>query len=725
MKKAIAFIGFFAALQTMLWGQKITVNGSVSDEFNQPVIGANIMVKNTYLGTTTDLDGSFVLIAELTAEKAIVITYLGYEPYEKVLSSGPDNTVNIGTVKLKPSSTELEGVTITAGAFEASDEKRGTILNSLDIATTAGATADVAATLNTLPGTQRVGEEGRLFVRGGAAYETRTFIDGTVAQNPYNSSVSGVPSRGRYSPFLFSGTAFSTGGYSAEFGQALSSALVLNTHGLATKTQSEIGITTVGLDATHQKLWDNNTSLAVSANYMNLSPYTAIIDQNIDWVAPFQNYGSQVIYRKKTSENGILKIHGDFSETKMRLKYPNADDLKDPNDVSLRNNYGYLNASFKEIIKDTWTISGGMSYNFNKDYVQFDSINHQITDQLVQARVSASRFVGNVFKIKTGVEYYNQAYREKVNNKSDLNRDFNYLLHHTAAFAEVDIVFNSRLYARIGERFEYSSYVNEPTFSSRVSLAYRLSSNSQVSGAFGQFYQLPESRFLLYSSDLVNENALHYILNYQYSKDQRIFRIEGYYKDYGRLIRYNGDYRYEPWLLNNSGNGYARGIDVYFRDKKTFKDIDYWISYSFLDTERNFLNFRNEVTPGFASRHNLSIVYKHWIDKIDSQLGITYSFSSGRPYDDPASVLQNDKRTPAFHDLSANLSHLTQLWGHSTILFLSCTNILGFENIFGYRYGSSPDEEGNFSRIPVEPTAKRFAFIGLFITFEKKEVNNK
>ena len=49
----------------------------------------------------------------------------------------------------------------------AGEEKRRTILKAVDIATTAGATADIAGALNTLPGTTKNGESGRLFVRGG------------------------------------------------------------------------------------------------------------------------------------------------------------------------------------------------------------------------------------------------------------------------------------------------------------------------------------------------------------------------------------------------------------------------------------------------------------------------------------------------------------------------------------------------------------------------------
>ncbi|MFB0908999.1 MAG: TonB-dependent receptor plug domain-containing protein, partial [Spirosomataceae bacterium] len=79
------------------------------------------------------------------------------------------------------------------------------------------------------PGANRVGETEGLFVRGGSANETKTVIDGMIVQNPFFSNTPDVPQRGRFSPFMFKGTAFSTGGYSAQYGQALSSVLLLDT----------------------------------------------------------------------------------------------------------------------------------------------------------------------------------------------------------------------------------------------------------------------------------------------------------------------------------------------------------------------------------------------------------------------------------------------------------------------------------------------------------------
>ena len=102
-------------------------------------------------------------------------------------------------------------------------------MKPLDIVTTASAAGDFLGALQTLPGTSAVAEDERLFVRGGEAEETQIFIDGIRVFTPYTPTANNIPTRGRYSPFLFKGITFSTGGYSAEYGQALSSLLLLNT----------------------------------------------------------------------------------------------------------------------------------------------------------------------------------------------------------------------------------------------------------------------------------------------------------------------------------------------------------------------------------------------------------------------------------------------------------------------------------------------------------------
>ena len=60
--------------------QKITVKGTVLDEYGDPMIGATIMQKGTSNGTAADIDGNFELNVEPNA--TLVVSYVGYDPMD-------------------------------------------------------------------------------------------------------------------------------------------------------------------------------------------------------------------------------------------------------------------------------------------------------------------------------------------------------------------------------------------------------------------------------------------------------------------------------------------------------------------------------------------------------------------------------------------------------------------------------------------------------------------
>jgi hypothetical protein len=104
-----------------------------------------------------------------------------------------------------------------------------------------------------------------------------------------------------FSPFL-QRNIISTGGYSAEYGEALSSILLLNTQDEPGQNKTEISLMTVGLERGNAKM--EKSSLSVNANYINLAPYQAIIPQNVDWNSPF----SIVIWRNRVSSVSIMEF---------------------------------------------------------------------------------------------------------------------------------------------------------------------------------------------------------------------------------------------------------------------------------------------------------------------------------------------------------------------------------------------------------------------------------
>ncbi|MFC2126005.1 TonB-dependent receptor, partial [Bacteroidota bacterium] len=255
------------------------------------------------------------------------------------------------------------------------------------------------------------------------------------------------------------------------------------------------------------------------------------------------------------------------------------------------------------------------------------------------------------------------------------------------------------------------------------SLAYKTGDYSNISLAYGQYQQATNDDLLRIANNVGNEKSSHYILNYQYIKQGRTFRIEGYYKQYHNLVKYDPLNMYDPSTYNNTGEGYAQGIDIFWRDcYGTLKNADYWISYSFLDTERDYRDFPSLAIPVFASKHNISVAYKQFFPTLRSFFSGTYTFASARPYHDPNSDGFNTGRTSSYNDLSATIAYMAT----SNIgVFMMCTNILGINNVYGYEYSTMLSEDGDYNRRAIVPPAKRLLLVGATLTLSKNGVLNQ
>ncbi len=683
------------------------ISGKVTSQNGESLPSANVYLKDTYDGASTDENGKFSFTTLESGEGVVVVSYIGFKSVEKNISlSG--NEVIVDFV-LEEEASELDQVVISAGSFEASDEKKSVILRPLDIVTTAGAEGDIYGVLQTLPGTQTIGETEGLFVRGGSAAESKTIIDGMIVQSPYYSSVPDIPSRGRFSPFIFKGTIFSTGGYSAQYGQALSSALILNSSDLAPSTTSAINIMAVGLGGAHTQKWEN-TSLSAEFGYYDLKPYFEIQKQRTDWIDPPYGMEGNIVFRQKTSQTGILKLFTSYSFGDLALNVDNIDNPAIKERFLMKNNNYYMNTSFSEILGEDWTLFTGVSYSKdNKDINLADTLINS-DEQLTQSRITISKSLFGNSSITFGGEVHNLKIDESYN-------EFGRNLKNTyyAGYVESDLFITNDLAARVGLRFEKVNIINKTNLAPRMALAYRLGESGTINFAYGHFYQTPEDEFLYNNSGLKFEKAIHYILNYQYIDEFYTFRIEGYYKDYDNLTKqetFRQGFSEFP-KYNNTGSGYAKGIDIFWRDKKTFDLADYWVSYTYLDTKRDYRDFPNLAVPTFATPHTVSVVFKRWIPEITTYIGFTYSFATGRPYYNPNNPVYLGDKTKNYNNLSFNASYILNIFDNFTVVYFSVTNIAGFSNVFGYRYSSDKSY-----REAIVPATLRSAFLGIFISLE-------
>ncbi len=711
MLKTITVLYILTILFSLSVFAQTKITGKVTDQNKSPLPGANIYIKDTYDGATSEVDGTFSFTTDETGEAVLVVSYVGYKSSETKLTLD-GKTKNIDVV-LEEESTELGTVVISAGSFEASDEKKAVILRPLDIVTTAGAEADIYSALKTLPGTQQIGETEGLFVRGGSASETKTIIDEMIVQNPFFSKVPDIPSRGRFSPFLFKGTVFSTGGYSAQYGEALSSVLVLKTQDLAPKTQTALSLMILGFGASHVQRWEN-TSLAFEGAYYNLQPYVNAFKQRTDWKdAPIGTDFSMNL-RHKTSDTGMLKVFSSYSNGNLSLYNLNLDDLVTKEYFGSKNYNFFLNANYREVFGNDWAFFAG--YSFSDDNQKIDLTSDKIVndEKLNTAKVTVSKEIINKSYILFGGEILNYNYDNSFITDSS---SFNNNLPETfaAGFVESDIFITNDIALRIGLRSEYSKLLDKTNLAPRFSAAYRLGEYDQLNFAYGDFYETPGKEFLIFSKDYDFEKATHYIVNYQYLGDNITFRIEAYYKNYSDLAKGNDIvypiFNVPPVSPGSYGKGYAKGIDIFWRDRQSIDLTDYWISYSYLDTKRDYRNYPKMAQPTFATPHTFSVVVKRWIPQIASSVGMTYSYATGRPYFNPNNPDFLGDKTKSYQNLSFNISYLTNVFNNFTVVYASLDNLIGYNNIYSYRYSSNGSV-----RMPIVAPALRSFFIGMFIS---------
>lgn len=712
MKKivlAFLLIPLFCLSQT-------TLKGKVVDEFGTPIEGANVFLKGTYDGSTSNEKGFFEFKTDAQGQQTIQISYLSFET---LVQSVQIESYVSKTFILKENINTLDAVVVSAGTFKAGDNSKVTALKPLDIVTTAGSAGNIIAALETLPGTSTVGESGRLFVRGGEADETQTFIDGLRVGQPYGATINNLPTRGRFSPFLFDGITFSTGGYSAEYGNALSSVLLLNTIDEPVQNQTDVSIMSVGVGLGKTKKWENS-SLTFNSSYINLAPYQLLVPQNLDWNKPAQVFAGESVYRLKIRK-GLLKVYTAFDNSTFDLNQKNIN-YNDKIRIKNENNNFYLNTSYSAYLLDDLKIQTGLSYGYGQNKILISEDDIVNNERTFHYKLKFINYLTNRIKINFGGDYFYTNFDESYISSNSTLFQTNYSDNLKSIFAETELFFSKKIAMNIGLRGSNASIINNFVIEPRVSMAYKISNNSQLSMAYGHFNQTPKQDYLKFSQSLNYENTSHYILNYMFNKEGKMFRAEAYFKDYNDLIKYDSNSPEFNSNYSNKGYGYAKGLDLFWRDNKSIKNLDYWISYSFIDSERDYKNYPSKATPNYIAKHNFSIVTKHWIDDLKSQLGVTYSFNSGRSYNNPNSTSFMDENTKSYNNLSISWAYLLSA---QKILYFSVSNALGNKNVFGYEYANSPDVTGQFQRQAIIPTADRFFFIGFFWTISNnKKTNN-
>ena len=213
-----------------VWGRVRTANGT-------PVAGASVFLAESLEGATTDSAGAFAFPTSAAGGGTLVVDASGYRQVRRRWT--PESEA-VAVVLARGGAAALNPIVVQAGRFTAGAE-RGATLTPLEVVTTPGTAADVNRAIQTLPGVQPVDEGTGLFVRGGDFTETRVLLNDAALLNPPQLLTPTGTFVGTVDPFQLDGIFFSSGGFGARYGNALSAVAGLRTLGRAERAGASVG----------------------------------------------------------------------------------------------------------------------------------------------------------------------------------------------------------------------------------------------------------------------------------------------------------------------------------------------------------------------------------------------------------------------------------------------------------------------------------------------------
>ena len=661
-----------------------TVSGIVTDG-REPLAGANVFILGTIDGCLTDSLGRFSFETSQTGEITLRVTFIGFDDYTQTLSVLSPVTSHPSplNIRLHERATAIDEVVVTASTYSFGKSDNFKTMDALDVVMSGNSCGDIVAALQSLPGTQKVGENGKLYVRGGESDECQTFVNGMHVLVPYSTSVENNTVRGRFSPFLFKGINFSLGGYSGEYGQALSSVLPMETTDVATGDKLGVSASLVNWNVGGTKAFANS-SLSFNADYTSMGLYNALSPDRCNWTRPYRKLSGEAQYKADFSSATVLKTYVGYDLTSVGQHIDNRR-------LSLSEHNVYANATLKTNIGRGYTLFTGIANSSVIQHINDARVlgdHYRNTRNEIHLKAELRKVYSSVLKLSAGVEDYVRHSTKRYDDEG-YNLDYHLLAAHTDA--QLRLV--PKLFLNLSARLENATYDGSWLLMPRTTLSYVPNKRFQLSAMIGRYSQTANDDYIaLRSQQLQQSTADHVILSMQYSTNSTLLRIEPYYKKYHHLpLLSRGVYTAD-------GYGTSRGLDFFVENHSLVSNLVTTFSYTYNDSERLYLDYTSLQTPNYASHHNLCLSLKYAIGK--TIIGLSESYAS------PRHDAVGD--TPYYNSVDVNL---TWLVSPKVIVYTSLSNILGRTNIFRYE----PDGTA------VTATRDRFFYIGIFVSLK----NNK
>lgn len=734
-------------------GQNLTgsIYGRVIDFVSkQPIPFANVLVLETNFGAASDLNGYFKIenIPVNTYQvRASVIGYSSQIKTDVVIQTAKPTEVNF---ELTSQAIELEGVTVTSDYFRKDPLEVNSIRNFSyeEIRRSPGGFEDVVRALSILPGVAQA-DAGRndLIVRGGAPSENLYLINGIEVPNINHFGTQGATG----GPLSYINldfvreTSFSTGGFSALYGDKLSSVLNINLRdgredrigGKGTISASQFGLNLEG-------------PITKSSNFIFSArrSYLDFIFKAADFAFVPEYY--DVLLKADFNPHSKDQFSFLFISAFDNVKFFNddADQRFDNSRILGTDQVQYVAGfTYRRLFEN-----GFFNLALSRNYVDYDSrqsdslLNPIFTNKAKEEENSLRADL--VFKLSKTSEINFGGTAKLIESDNDILfpvfiTSFGDSLPVTSlktentytkfgVYTNYNTLLFNRLTTNIGVRSDIFSALNKKVyFSPRLSLSYALTDLTNLNFSSGIYHQSPSYIWLEAfesNKDLEMIKVNQFVLGFDHRLSaDALLKVEAFYKDYNNyptstvrpyLVLANtgagfsgSDDNYSAFGLEplvDAGFGKARGVELSIQKK--LSDIPYYGIFSFTYSKSDYTSLDGIERSGSYDQNwiiNLSGGYKFdefW------EVSSKFRFASGKPYtpfnaDGTQNIADyNTRRLKSTHSLDIRVDKRWYFSGCTLITYLDIQNIYNQNNQSGIRWDPREMRTDESSSIGILPS---------------------
>jgi hypothetical protein len=683
-----------------LFSQKVTISGTITDNSSgEQLIQANVYIKTTQQGTTSNYYGFYSITIEQDKDFEIEYSYVGYEPVNISVNLKKDTLINI---ELSPSLT-LKEITVMDRSPQQTVEtsQMSTVtLNPKQVKAmpVLFGEVDVLKTLQMMPGVAG-GTEGTagIYVRGGGPDQNLFLLDGVPVYNV--SHALGIFS-------VFNADAIKSvdlikGGFPARYGSRLSSVVDIrmkegdmnNFHGEAT-----LGLISSKL-MVEGPLYKGKTSFlfaarrtyidAVAAPFIKLADTDPNIGINLDLY--FYDINAKINHKFSDKDRLYLSVYNG----------------RDVLGLGVTDKYSYSNY---EDVDGTQTL---ITYD-NSNTIGFKFFWGNLTSALRWNHVFNSRLFSNTtltytkyqFQTNLGFGTKSQKTGEQENSESfDMSYFSN--IRDFGIKQDFDFIPSNKQYIRMGGWYTYHTYTPGAS-----AFNYNSSDQGSLLDTTLGFVNIPAFEVALYAEDNIEfSNRFKANIGVHYSgfnKGKTYYqsvqpRISVRYKadrnksvkaSYARMTQYLnllansiGNLPTDLWVPSTEnikpqeswqaalGGAWAINNTYEFTLEGYYKKMDNLVSYKegesffFIET-----NWENKVTQGSGEAYGMEVFFQKTQGKLTGWLGYTLAWSN-RFFEDLNNGLTYPYKYDRRHDLSIVASYkINEHWDIAANLQLNSGN---------------------------------------------------